>query len=143
MRTFLKTSLTAVCVTLGCFTSFGAFADLDVYKCKDTQGHLNYTDSPCIGSSKVISHSKVAEHPNQFAAAKVSSERESKAERATAKHKRSSFQSNVNVFAVNEKYNNQVFDEKFKHPRTAELSTLNKNLDKIEVKRQSALKGDL
>jgi hypothetical protein len=50
MRTFLKTSLTVVSVTLGCFASFEALADLDVYKCKDTQGHLNYTDSPSFQS---------------------------------------------------------------------------------------------
>ena len=49
--------------------------------------------------------------------------------------------SNVNVFAVNEKYKNQVFDERFKHPRTSELAVLNKSLDKIEKKRQRELKG--
>lgn len=139
MRTFLKTSLTAVSVTLGCFASPDAFADLDVYKCKDAQGRLNYTDSPCVGS-QIVTHSKVVEHPYQYAPPKTAQVREPKAERVT-KHKRSSSRANVNVFAVNEKYNNQVFDEKFEHPRTRELDKLNKNLDKIEVKRRRELKG--
>jgi hypothetical protein len=140
MRTFLKTSLTAVSVTLGCLVSSDAFADLDVYKCKDALGRLNYTDSPCVGKSQV-SHSKMVERSNSYTPPIVYSEREPKSLRAHAKHRRSSFKSNVNVFAVNEKYNNQVFDEKFKHPRTKEQDRLNKNLDKIEVKRRRALKG--
>jgi len=49
--------------------------------------------------------------------------------------------SDVNVFAVNEKYDNQMRDERFQHPRTSEQAVLNKNLEKIEKNRQRALKG--
>jgi hypothetical protein len=142
MRTFLKTSLTAVSVTLGCFASFDAFADLDVYKCKDAQGHLNYTDSPCVGKSQAISHSKIAQRPNSFTTPLVFSEKESQARLTSTKHRSSTYKPNVNVFAVNEQYKIQVFDEKFKHPRTSEQDKLNKNLDTIEAKRQRALKGN-
>jgi hypothetical protein len=141
MRTFLKTSLKAVSVTLGFLISSDAFADLDVYKCKDALGHLNYTDSPCANKSTVISHSKVAERQNTYTPPKIS-ERESKPSRTKTKYRKSLLKSNVNVFAVNEKYKNQVFDERFRHPRTFEMSTLNKNLDKIELKRRRALKGN-
>jgi len=141
MRAFFKKSLTAVSVTFGCLTSPDVLAYLDVYKCKDAQGRLNYTDSPCIGNSNMIAHSKMVERPNSYTPPIVSSARESQSLAIHAKHTRSSLKSNVNVFAVNEKYNNQVFDEKFKHPRTGEQATLNKNLDKIETKRQKELKG--
>ncbi len=140
MMGFLRTSLTAVSVTLGCFISPDAFADLDVYKCKDAQGRLNYTDSPCA-NSHTISYSKVVERPAQYVPPKVSSVRESKAEHVITKHHRVSPRSDVNVFTVNEKYKNEVFAERFKHPRTKEQDKLNKNLEKIEVKRRRELKG--
>ena len=139
MMGFFRTSLTAVSVTLGSFVSPDAFADLDVYKCKDAQGRLNYTDSPCSGS-QTVTHSKVVERPTQYVPPKVLSVREPKVER-TIHHKRTSFRANVNVFAVNEKYKDAVFDERFKHPRTKEQDKLNKNLEKIEAKRRRELKG--
>ncbi len=129
-----------VSVAFGCLASLNVFANLDVYKCKDAQGRLNYTDSPCVGS-RIISHSKMIEHPHQYAPQSTSQAIELRAERRIAQHKRSSPRSNVNVFAVNEKYNNQVFDEKFRHPRTAELTQLNRNLGLIEERRQRALRG--
>ncbi|MDE2421392.1 MAG: DUF4124 domain-containing protein [Gammaproteobacteria bacterium] len=136
----MKTTLTAVSVTLGCFVAPDAFADLDVYKCKDAQGRLNYTDSPCA-NSQVVSYSKVVERPVQYVPPKVSSVREPKIERVITKHKRVSSRSDVNVFAVNDKYKNEVFAERFKHPRTKEQDKLNKNLEKIEAKRRRELKG--
>jgi len=140
MMRFVRTSFTAMSVTLGCFVSPDVFADVDVYKCKDSQGRLHYTDSPCM-SSKVISHSTVVERPTQYVSPKVSSVGEPKAERVITKHKRVSSRSDVNVFAVNEMYKNEVFTERFKHPRTKEQPILNKNLEKIEAKRRRALKG--
>lgn len=140
MMGFFRTSLTAVSVTLGCFISPDAFADLDVYKCKDAQGRLNYTDSPCTSHTNVVSYSKVVERPAQSVPPKVLSAREPKGER-TIHHKRTSSRSDVNVFAVNEKYKNDVFAERFKHPRTKEQDTLNKNLEKIEAKKRKDLKG--
>ncbi len=139
MMRFVRTSLTAVSVMLGSFVSPDVFADVDVYKCKDAQGRLNYTDSPCM-SSNVISHSTVVERPTQYVSPKVLSVREPKVER-TIHHKRTSSRADVNVFAVNEKYKDAVFAERFKHPRTKEQDVLNKNLEKIEAKRRSELKG--
>jgi len=136
---FLRTSLTAMSVTLGCFISPDVFADLDVYKCRDAQGRLNYTDSPCM-SSNVVSHSTVVELPTQYVPPKVLSAREPKVER-TIHHKRTSSRSDVNVFVVDEKYKDAVFAERFKHPRTKEQDKLNKNLEKIEAKRRRELKG--
>ncbi len=129
-----------VSLTFGCFVSLNAFANLDVYKCKDAQGRLNYTDSPCVGS-QMISHSKMAEHPHQYAPPRTSQVREPQAERVTAKQRRASSRLNVNVSAVNEKYNNLVFNERFKYPRTTELAKLTRNLDRIEEQRQRALSG--
>jgi Domain of unknown function (DUF4124) len=136
----LLVKISWVSLTLGCLASFDLSANVDVYKCKDAQGRLNYTDSPCVGS-QTISHAKVAEREYQYTPPSTPQFQVPQAERRTTKQKRSSSRSNVNVFAVNEKYNNQIFDEKFKHPRTAELAQLNRNLDRIEKQRQSALRG--
>lgn len=140
MRTFFKTSFS----TFGFFlVSMGASDALavDVYKCKDPQGKLNYTDSPCVGRSKMVSYSKITEHNYQYEQQKAAQVKKFRAERVVMARRNKALRSNVNVFTVNEKYNNQVFDERFKHPRTLEQAVLNKNLDKIEQKRQRALKG--
>ncbi len=141
MRAFLKTSLSAFGFVLA---SVGASSDalaVDVYKCKDVHGKFNYTDSPCVGRSKMVSYSKITEHNYQYQQEQAPQVKRFKAERVAVAHRNKALRSDVNVFAVNEKYNNQVFDEKFKHPRTSEQTVLNKNLEKIEKNRQRELQG--
>lgn len=140
MRTFFKTSgaVGVVLVSMGASSTVWA---VDVYKCKDVHGKLNYTDSPCVGRNKMISYSKITEHNDQYHQQQALQVKRFKAERVAVARRNAALRSNVNVFAVNEKYNNQVFDERFKHPRTSEQAALNKNLDKIEKKRQRELKG--
>lgn len=141
MRTFLRTSLSAVGVLLA---SVGASPDalaVDVYKCKDAHGKFNYTDSPCLGRSKMVSYSKITEHHYQYQQQQAAQVKRFKAEHVAVARLNKTLRSNVNVFSVNEKYKNQVFDERFNHPRSSEQPVLNKNLDKIEKKRQRELKG--
>jgi hypothetical protein len=141
MRAFLRTSLSAVGVVLA---SVGASSDalaVDVYKCKDAHGKFNYTDSPCVGRSQMVSYSKITERNYQYKQEQAAQVKRFKAERVATMRRNSALRSNVNVFSVNEKYKNQVFDERFNHPRTSEQGVLNKNLDKIEKKRQRELKG--
>lgn len=140
MRTFFKTSVT-VGVVLVCMSSSPVVLAVDVYKCKDVHGKFNYTDSPCIGRNKMVSYSKITEHNDQYHQQQAAQVKRFKAERVAVARRNAKLRSNVNVFAVNEKYKNQVFDERFKHPRTSELAVLNKNLDKIEKKRQRELRG--
>ena len=137
MNVFLKTSIISVVFALG---SLGISSDvlaLDVYKCKDAHGKFNYTDNPCVGESQMISYSKMTEHPAQYEHQEVAL----KSERVAKSHRNKVSRSDVNVFAVNEKYDNQVRDVRFKYPRTSEQAVLNKNLDKIEKNRQRELKG--
>lgn len=140
MRTFFKTSL-AVGVVLACLGASPVVLAVDVYKCKDALGKLNYTDSPCVGRSKMVSYSKITERNYQYQQQQAAHVKRFKAEGVAIARRNKALRSDVNVFAVNEKYDNQVRDERFQHPRTSEQAVLNKNLEKIEKNRQRALKG--
>lgn len=140
MRTFFKTSV-AMGVVLACLGTSPVVLAVDVYKCKDAYGKLNYTDSPCVGRSKMVSYSKITEHNYQYQQQKAAQVKQFRAERFAVARRNKALRSDVNVFTVNEKHKNLVFDAKFSHPRTSEQIVLNKNLDKIEKKRQRALKG--
>lgn len=141
MSTFLKTSLSVVLVVFGCLVIASEALAVDVYKCKDAYGKFNYTDSPCAGQSKMVKYSKITEHNYQYKQEQAAQVKRFKTERMMEMRRNKALRSDVNVFAMNEKYNNQVFDERFKHPRTSEQAVLNKNLDKIEKNRQRELKG--
>ncbi|GAC1370465.1 MAG: hypothetical protein NVSMB40_03520 [Aquirhabdus sp.] len=89
----------------------------------------------------MVSYSKITDHNYQYQQQQAAQVKRFKAERVEVARRNAALRSNVNVFAVNEKYNNQVFDERFNHPRTSEQSVLNKNLQKIEKNRQRELTG--
>lgn len=141
MRAFIKTSVIAVGVVLASFGVLQNALAVEVYKCKDAQGKLNYTDSPCVGQSKVVSYSKIAERNYEYKQEQVAQVKPFKAERVASARRNKTLRSDVNVFAIKEKYDNQVFDERFKHPRTSEQFVLHRNLAKIEKNRQRELKG--
>lgn len=141
MRAFLKTSFSAFGIILAAVSASPDAVAVDVYKCKDAQGKLNYTDTPCTGKTKMLSYSKVTEQHYRYEQEKAAQVKQFRAERVAVARRNAALRANVNEIAVNEKYNNQAFDERFKHPRTSEQAVLNKNLDKIEKKRQRELKG--
>lgn len=140
MRTFLKTSITSVFFVLGSLGISPHARAVDVYKCQDVHGKFNYTDSPCVGRSKMVSYSKITEHNYQYKQEQAAQVKRFRAERVS-EARRNKTLPDVNVFAVTEKYDNQVRDARFKYPRTSEQAVLNKHLDQIEKNRQRGLKG--
>ncbi len=102
MRTFIKTSLSAAGLVLASVVASPDALALDVYKCKDPHGKINYTDSPCQGQNKMVYYSKVTEHHYQYTQQKAAQVKKFRAERVAVVRRNAALRSNVNVFAVNE-----------------------------------------
>lgn len=48
----------------------------DIYKCKDKNGKLNYTDAPCPKTAKMVPYSKATQQNHEFRLKKAAQERE-------------------------------------------------------------------
>ena len=57
-----------------CFVTSDLFAS-DIYKCKDKNGKLNYTDSPCPSTAKMVPYSKKTQQNYEFKLKKAALER--------------------------------------------------------------------
>jgi hypothetical protein len=52
----------------------------DVYKCKDKNGKLNYTDSPCPQAAKMLPYSKTTQQNHEFRMKKAAQEKRFRSE---------------------------------------------------------------
>jgi len=100
MRAFLKMSLPAVCFVLASF-GVSTVAQADVYKCKDAQGKFSYTDSPCVGRSKMMAYSKVTAHNHKFKLEQAAQVKQFKAERLAESRRNGELRSNANASVTN------------------------------------------
>ena len=60
------------------FASSFAAPDLlaaDIFKCKDKNGKLNYTDTPCPKAAKMVPYSKATQQNHEFRLKKAEQER--------------------------------------------------------------------
>ncbi len=101
MRTFFRTSFIAVGVAFVCVGLPDVFAADVVYKCKDAQGKLIYTDSPCVGRSKMVTYSKATERHHQFKQQQAEQVKRFRAERIEVARRNAALRSNSNASAVN------------------------------------------